>query len=211
VTGTEADQRRTRANVLPVVVSIGDAQVALVRGRGAVAVTVAGERRLVVVVEVVEREGEEVGAVAGVEETVIVVLVGGQAGRELVVVDPDVGAGLPIPFVNIALTHNTASRSDYLDLDGITIGSNHIAQLQVAHNDVALAADEQTDAVEASASEADDRFVAADAHVLVARDNALDDNDASRGVLLVDGVGELRERRDGGHSAARAALGAGGC
>lgn len=211
MTGTEANQGRTRANILPVVVGVGDAQMARVRGRGTVAVAVASERRLVVVVEVVEGKGEEVGAVAGVEETIVVVLVGGKAGRELVVVDPDVGAGLPIHSVSIASTNDTASRLDYLDLDGITVGGNHVAQLQVAHNDVALSADEQTDTVEAGAGEANDGLVAADTHVLVARDDALDDNNTGRGVLLVDSVGELRKGRDGGHSAARATLGAGGC
>ena len=184
---------------------------ALIRGRGAVTVAVAGERRLVVVVEVVEGEGEEVGAVAGVEETVVVVLVGGQTGRELVVVDPDVGAGLPIPSVSVFSANHTASRLNYLDLDGITIGGNNVAELQVAHNDVALAADEQTDTVESGARESDNGLVAADADILVARDDALDNDDTGSGVLLVDGVGELRESRDGGHSAARAALGARRC
>jgi len=50
VSGTEADQGLAAVDVLPVVVGVGDVELALVLG--AVAVAVADERGLVVVVEV---------------------------------------------------------------------------------------------------------------------------------------------------------------
>lgn len=109
--GTEADQGSTGANVLPVVVGVGDAELALVLAR--VAIAVADKRGLVVVVEVVADENisfslegelnelvfllgnsDEVSAVAAVNKTIVVVLVLNEARRELVVVDPDVGASL---------------------------------------------------------------------------------------------------------------------
>jgi len=90
VGGAEAEERGARVDVLEVVVGVGDVQLAFVLG--AVAVAVADERGLPVVVEVGVGDGDEVGPVGRVDGAVVVVLVAVQGRVELAVVNPDIGA-----------------------------------------------------------------------------------------------------------------------
>lgn len=126
VAGAKAERGSTRANVLPVVVGVCDMELA--RVLAGVAIAVANEGRLVVVVEVVagmphvslsryaflvlesiQRDGDPVAAMGDVDETVIVVLVGGEIGVELVVVDPNIGAGL---FNFVCVSANALSATE---------------------------------------------------------------------------------------------------
>lgn len=88
----ETQQRHAAVDVLPVVVSVGDAQLALVFA--AVVIAVADERGLEVVVEVRVADGQVVRAVAEVCQAVVVVFARGQVGAEIEVVQPDVGGRL---------------------------------------------------------------------------------------------------------------------
>jgi hypothetical protein len=88
VAGTEADAGGARVDVVPVVVVLGDAEVAGVLG--AVGVGVPDEGRLPVVVDVAVGDGDEVGGVGEVDQAVVVVLVVVTVGGEVDVVDPDV-------------------------------------------------------------------------------------------------------------------------
>ena len=121
--GAEAEEGGARAAVLPVVVGVGQAEAA--RVDGAVVVAVSGQRALPVVVEVgaivvsnvlgglvveeggwhwahiqvdILRDGDKVGTVRAVDETVVKVLVGAELRVEFAVVDPDVGALLFFVF-----------------------------------------------------------------------------------------------------------------
>jgi hypothetical protein len=75
-----------------VVVVLGDAEVAGILG--AVGVGVADERGLPVVVDVAVGDGDEVSGVGEVNQSIVVVLVVVTVGREVDVVDPDVGGDL---------------------------------------------------------------------------------------------------------------------
>jgi hypothetical protein len=88
VAGTEAERGAAGVQVVQVVVGVGDGQVALVLG--AVGVGVADEGGLPVIMEEGVGDGDVVGGVGDVEETVVVVLVVVTVGREVEVVDPDV-------------------------------------------------------------------------------------------------------------------------
>lgn len=121
--GGEADKGLPAVDVLEVVVGVGDVALALVLG--AVAVRVADQGALPVVVEVGVRDGDEVGAVGDVEETVQVVLAGGEVAGELAVVNPDVG--------------------DLVEGDGVAVLGEDLVDLEVADDDVVDAADLQTD------------------------------------------------------------------
>jgi hypothetical protein len=127
VAGTEAERWGTAVDVLPVVVGIGDGQVASVLV--AVAVRVADQGRLVVVVDVAVGDGDPVRGVGDVNEAVVVVLAVVQVRRDVDVVDPDVLGGL--------------------DGDGVTIVGQDLGDLHVADNDVGLAVDGQTDTSQA--------------------------------------------------------------
>lgn len=130
VDGAEADERAARADVAPVVVVVGDVQLA--RVLVGVGVGVADERVLVVVVEVDVGDGDVVGAVRDVEQAVVEVLVGGQVAGKVAVVDPDVGGAV--------------------DGDGVTAGVGlDLGDGQVADDDVLGVTDEQTDALKAGA------------------------------------------------------------
>lgn len=89
VAGSEADAGGARVDVVPVVVVLGHAEVAGVLG--AVGVGVADEGGLPVVVDVGVGDGDEVGGVGEVDQSVVVVLVVVKVGGEVDVVDPDVG------------------------------------------------------------------------------------------------------------------------
>lgn len=151
----ETDGGGAGTNVGPTVVGVGDVESALVLG--GVAVRVANKRGLVVVVEVGVGDGDPVRGVGDVEEAVEEVLVLGEVGRELTVVNPDVG-GL-------------------LDTNGITVGSNNVLDGKVANNDVLLLVDVETDVLERSASSTNDGLVRLDADLVVAGDLALDVDD----------------------------------
>lgn len=169
---TETDRGSARSNAGPVVVGVRDVESALVLG--AVAVGVADERGLVVVVEVGVGDGDEVRGVGDIEETVVEVLVLGQVGGQLTVVDPDVG-GL-------------------LDTDSITVGSNNVLDLEVANNDVLLLVDVKTNVVKRSTSGTNNGLVRLDADLVVSRDLALDVDDLL--TLRLSSLAELGERRD---------------
>lgn len=95
VGGAEAHRGSTRVDVGPVVVVVGDVELASVISAGVVAV--ADQAGLPVVGELGPADGDKVGASLGVAETVVEVLVTGDAlGREVAVVDPDVGGALNV-------------------------------------------------------------------------------------------------------------------
>lgn len=148
----ETDGGGAGTNVGPAVVGVGDVESALVLG--GVAVRVANKRGLVVVVEVGVGDGDPVRGVGDVEEAVEEVLVLGEVGRELTVVNPDV--------------------SGLLDANGITVLSNNVLDGKVANNDVLLLVDVETDVLERSASSTNDGLVRLDADLVVAGDLALD-------------------------------------
>lgn len=78
------------------------------------------ERGLEVIVELGVGDGHEVSRVGDVEEAVVVVFVVGEVGREVDVVDPDVGGGAG------------------LDADGVAIIGEDFGDGQVADYDVFL-------------------------------------------------------------------------
>ena len=125
----EAHARVALHGAVEPVVMVGDAQVPeVLRG---VPVVVAEQHRLVVVVEVVPRDGDVVGAALDVEQAVV-------AGREVAVVNPDVVRGL-------------------LDVDGVVVG---VDEPHVADDDVLHAPHGQPAAADAGVlSEADDGLV----------------------------------------------------
>ena len=96
VAGAEAERGTTGVQVVEVVVSVGDGQVALILG--AVGVGVTDEGGLPVVVEESVSDGDEVSGMGDIEKTVVVILVVVTVRREVEVVDPDVG-GLKKPLV----------------------------------------------------------------------------------------------------------------
>ncbi|KAI6748088.1 hypothetical protein HG531_008630 [Fusarium graminearum] len=155
VDGTEADRGSTRANVGPVVVGVGDVESTSVLS--SVAVGVADKRSLMVVVETIKE-----------------VLVLGEVGGQLAVVDPDVG-GL-------------------LDADGVAVGSDNVLDGQVADDDVLLLVDVEADVLERSTSGTDDGLVGLDTDLVVTGELALDVND----LLLVrlGGLAELSKGRN---------------
>ncbi|CAF3641856.1 unnamed protein product, partial [Fusarium graminearum] len=172
VDGTEADRGSTRANVGPVVVGVGDVESTSVLS--SVAVGVADKRSLMVVVEVGVGDGDPVGSVGDIEETIKEVLVLGEVGGQLAVVDPDVG-GL-------------------LDADGVAVGSDNVLDGQVADDDVLLLVDVEADVLERSTSGTDDGLVGLDTDLVVTGELALDVND----LLLVrlGGLAELSKGRN---------------
>lgn len=128
VDGAEADEGAAGADVAPVVVVVGDVQLA--RVLVGVGVGVADERVLVVVVEVDVGDGDVVGAVRDVEQAVVEVLVGREVAGQVAVVDPDVGGAV--------------------DGDGVATGVGlDLGDGQVADDDVLGVADEETDTLEA--------------------------------------------------------------
>lgn len=178
VDGAESDRGGTRVDVVPVVVGVGDVELASVLL--GVAVRVADKRGLVVVVEEGVGDGDEVGGVGDVEETIVEVLAVVLVGGEIAVVDPDVLGSL--------------------DADGVTAAGLDVLDDQVADNDVGLLVDVQTDTVEGGTGSTDDGLVRLDPDLSSARDGALDVDD-----LLASGLSgraELGKGGDGGHRAA---------
>lgn len=178
VGGTEADRGDTRSDVLPLDVGVGDVELAGVLG--GVAVGVADEGALEVVVDEGVGDGDEVRGVGDVEETVVVVLVVGGVGGQVDVVNPDVGGAL--------------------DANGITVGGDDFADLEVLDDDVlGVLADLETDTLETRAGVGtDDGLVAADVDLGGALDQTLDANDLGSGVgLLAEGGVETSKVSDG--------------
>jgi hypothetical protein len=81
-----------------------------------------------VVMEVVVRNGHEVGGVGQVDQTIVLVLVALPGGGQVAVVDPDV--------------------LGEVDGDGVTPGGLDLADGHVADDDVLLAEEGQADALE---------------------------------------------------------------
>lgn len=115
--GTEADGRCAGVDVVPVVVVLGDSQVSGIFG--AVGVAVANQRCLPVVVDVAVGDCDEVCGVGEINQAVVVVLVMVPVGRDINMVDPDVGGEL--------------------DSNGITVCSKNLLDRQVPDDDVLLA------------------------------------------------------------------------
>lgn len=186
VSTSEAEQWCTRADVCPVVVGVGDVELASVLL--GVAVAVADERGLVVVVELGVGNGDPVGGVAHVEQTVVVVLVGREVGREIHVVDPDVG-GL-------------------LDADGIASLSNDFAAGNVLDDDVLDILDVEGDALKLGGGvETDDRSVGCDTDLDIALDGALYVDNRRR--VGLGSSSELSQGADSGSSTTGTTSGAG--
>ena len=117
--GSETDGRSTAVDVAPVVVVVGNVELALILRT--VVVAVADQRGLPVVGELVPGEGEEVRGTLGVEETVEVVLVGtvDAFGGEVVVIDPDVGRSLDVDAVHLlrGVAQDEVTDDDVVGLD----------------------------------------------------------------------------------------------
>lgn len=116
VSSSEAHRRATAVDVGPVVVVVGDVKGASVLV--AVAVRVADQAGLPVIGELGPADGDEVGGALDIEETVVEVLVTGDAlGGEVTVVDPDIGGALNVDEV-LALrgvVHLEVADDDVLD------------------------------------------------------------------------------------------------
>lgn len=180
VDGAVADRGVAAVDVLPVVVGVGDVQLAFVVG---LRVDVADQGGLEVVVDVAVGDGDVVGAPGDIQETVVVVLARVKVGAQVNVIDPDVGGRL--------------------DTDGIAVGLLDLGDGQVANDDVLDTLDVQTDAGELGALLANNGLVRLDTDFLAARNRALDD-DVELAVRL-SGFGELGQRRHGGRGATVAA------
>lgn len=87
--GSEADRRGARTDIVPVVVGVGYVQMACIFR--AIAVGMADERRLVVVVDIAVRDGNPVRSMRDVDETIVVILAVINIRRYIDVVNPDVG------------------------------------------------------------------------------------------------------------------------
>lgn len=125
VDGAVADRGVARVDVLPVVVGVGDVELALV---GGVRVDVADQGGLVVVVDVAVGDGDPVGFPGDVQETVVVVLSRVEVGAQVNVINPHVGGRL--------------------DTDGISVGLLDLGDGQVTDDDVLHTLDVQTDSGE---------------------------------------------------------------
>lgn len=90
--GSEAERRSTGVQVLPVVVVVGNSEMASILSR--VAVRVSNKGCLPVVMEVVVGDGDPVTTVGDVKQAVVVVFVMVHVGGEIVVIDPNIGGGL---------------------------------------------------------------------------------------------------------------------
>ena len=172
VAGAEAERGAARVDVLPVVVVVGDGEVALVFA--AVAVRVADERALPVVVHEAVGDGDIVGGVGYVEETVVVVFVVVEVRGEVYMVDPDV--------------------LGFLDGDGVA--ADDLFHGEVAEDDVLYGLDGEGEVGQDDGGVfADDGLVAADLDILAAAlDGAGDENDG--GVVALDGSLQVAERAD---------------
>lgn len=179
VEGAEADAGVARVDVDPVVVGVGDAEVAGVLV--GVAVRVADEGALPVVVEVRVGDGDIVRGVGHVEETVVVILADVEVTLEVDVVDPDVGAAI--------------------NADGVAVVGVNAGDAQVADDDVADPADVDANVLEVgTAGGTNDGLVARGPDLAGALDAALNDN--YEGLLRLGGLAEGGEVGHGGSGTA---------
>jgi hypothetical protein len=178
VRSAEAKQRHAAVDVLPVIVSVRNVQFSLVLS--AVAVAVADERGLEVVVEVRVADGQVIRAVAEIRQTVIVVFAGSLVRAQVKVVEPNIRRRLHANCVAAGVTG-----ADFADGD-------------VADDDVFGVADEETEACEAGRRvEAEDGFVASDADFFGAGDLAFDVDGGGGCVFVVDCGEEFGVGADG--------------
>lgn len=185
VGGAEAHGRTARVDVGPAVVGVGDGQVAGVLV--GVGVGVADEGALPVVVDEGVGEGDPVGGVGDVEETVVVVLADVQVAGEIDVVDPDVG-GL-------------------VNANGITVVGVDLTDSQVTDDDVGDLAHVDANTSEGStAASTNDGLVALGPDAARASQVTLDDDDGR--ALGLSGLGEGGEVGDGGGGSASTTGGA---
>lgn len=154
VNSAEADRGSARVDVVPVVVGIGHLEIAGILIL--VAVRVANQRCLIVVVEESVRYSDVVGGVGDIEEAIVVVLAVGHVGREVTVIDPDVGGGL--------------------NANSITIGSLDFGDSQVTENNIGLILNIQTNTRKGGARGADDGLVRLDLDLSGTGDSTLDVN-----------------------------------
>lgn len=112
-------------------------------------------------------DGDPVGAVVDVKETVIVVLAVLHVRREVAVIDPDILGGL--------------------DVDGIAAGGLDLLDGEVADDDVLLLLDVQTDTLELGTSGTYDSLVRANTDLGASGDGALDDDNQGLGGLSSGG------------------------
>lgn len=180
VDGAVADRGVARVDVLPVVVGVGDVELALV---GGVCVDVADQGGLVVVVDVAVGDGDPVGFPGDVQETVVVVLSRVEVGAQVNVVNPHVGGRL--------------------DTDGIAVRLLDLGDGQVADDDVLYTLDVQTDTGKLGALLAEDGLIRLNADFGAAGNGAL--NDDVQLPIRLSGLGELSQRRHSGRGATVAA------
>jgi len=112
---TEADRGATRVDVVPVVVVVSDGDRAVL---ASIAIAVADEGTLPVIVETAVGDGDAGAAVRDVDKAVVVVLVVAHVARDVDVVDPDAVGGL--------------------DTDGVSSAREDLGDFDVANNDVGL-------------------------------------------------------------------------
>lgn len=204
----ESVRGTTAVDVVPVVVGVRDDQVASVLVR--VAVRVADQRCLPVVVDVRVRHGHVVTGVGDVDQAVVVVLVVVQVAGDVDVVDPDVVGGL--------------------DGDGVTVVGQNLGDLHVTDDNVGLPVDGEADTRKAlsrwSASPpqlvfeppshafswrltgsglSDDGLVGGDLDLRGARQRSAQHDNCRAG--RTHGSGKLRQGADRGRSAACASRG----
>lgn len=180
VDGAVADRGVARVDVLPVVVGVGDVELALV---GGMCVDVADQGGLVVVVDEAVGDGNPVRFPGDIQETVVVVLSRVEIGAQVNVINPHV--------------------SGRLDTDGIAVGLLDLGDGQVTDDDVLYTLDVQTDTGKLGTLLAENGLVRLDADFVAARNRALDD-DVELAVRL-SRLGELSQRRHSGRGATTAA------
>jgi hypothetical protein len=182
VAGTESEGRTAGVEVLPVVVSISDLKIDVL---GAVAVGVADQRSLPVVVEVGVGDSNVLATVSDINETIVVVLVVSSVTGDIDVIDPDI----------VSL----------LDTDGVTSISKDLANLQVPDDDVVLLKDTKTDTNERCTSGTENRFVRANFDNSVATDGTGDDHNF--GGVVGESASKVCEGRDSDSGATNTTLG----
>lgn len=184
-------------------VGVGDGQVAGVLI--AVAVGVADERDLVVVVEVGVGDGNVVRGVGDVAETVVVAVARVSIDRR----NSSLSRDLLLAMVHVRAQVHVVNPNvlGFLDTNGITSVREDLADGEVADDDVLDVLDVEGDTLELGAGvDTEDGLVAGDASLAIAADGALDVDDGW--AISFSGLGESREGGNGGGSAASAPSGA---
>jgi hypothetical protein len=168
VASAEAEAGHARVEVVPLVQRKGDGQSLVLRS---IAVRVADERRLPVVVQYRVGDAHESASVRDINETVVKVFVVITVGGNIDVVNPDLGSRL--------------------DRDGISGAGENLGHLEVSDDHVVLLNHAQADSDEGGARLAQDGLVGADFDDGVACDCARHENDL--GGIVSEGRGKRRE------------------